>query len=153
MSLIIEYLSVSFPVKQNISAENINSYICKVILPEVNSINQEEPSFYNTIPNQAVFPGEIEGAYFGCEEAFGEFYQKEATIEDFAYYALEAGNLTIKAATENTQCQLTRYIAWKLFCEFSEEDFFRSNAIYQDNWGCWNSNSTVSREAIEYFEA
>jgi hypothetical protein len=148
MSLIIENLTVSYEIPEGTSEDDINSFLEGVVIPEINSINEEKPSYFKTVPNQAPYPDDHKDAYFSCEQAFDEFYGNPARLEDILRYELSGCTIYWKAETDNSVCDLTRYLAWRTFTHFGKESTFVSLAIYEDMWETWHARGVVGLDAL-----
>lgn len=123
------------------------------MLPEINSIREEDPSFYSTIPNQAKPPeATADNVYFECETAFGEFWgDSVAKLKDVQRYHLSGDTITWSYSTMDQLCYLTRYLAWKILVEFGAGDTFTSEMTTQSIYETCTDISVVDRNAIEVF--
>jgi len=148
MSLIIVTEIIECSLVDDVGKDDIDKFICDDVIPEVNSINEDEPSFYDNVPSQSKDYSTYPNAYFVCEDAFDDFWQRQATLDDLSLYELSDGKIIWKAETCNSISSLTRYLAWKVFCRFSNEKVFISTEIYQDQWGISSDRYQVDRNAI-----
>jgi hypothetical protein len=148
MGLIVEYLRISYELVPHANESAIRNFLEMVVIPEVNSINSEEPEYIKAVPNQANPTARRRYAYFDCGEAFDCFYEEPAMLSDLERYEIRENTINWKSECENTTCDLTRYLAWKIFCEFGIGDTFESTATYQDKWDIWQSIHIVGRDAL-----
>jgi hypothetical protein len=151
MSLIIEYLNIDHPLQDGVSSEAIKAFLQEEVLPEINSINQKEPTFYTSVPNQSRDGEFVKDAYFDCGEAFDIFYESPATINDLMHYSVNDGTIRWCAESENGTCNFTRYLAWKVFCQFGVGDTFFSKVANEDMFGVSMGVSIVGRNGLETY--
>jgi hypothetical protein len=148
MGLIIEYLSISYELAPHANESAIRNFLESVVIPEVNSINAEEPAYIKTVPNQTKLAQQEVNTYFDCADAFDCFYRDPATPKDLERYEINGNKIIWSWASENVVCHLTRYLSWKFFCELGVGETFESVATYQDKWETWHSIQIVGRDAL-----
>jgi hypothetical protein len=151
MSLIIEYLNIDHPLQDGVSGEVIEAFFQEEVLPEINSINEQEPSFYASVPNQSKDGEFVKDAYFDCSAAFDIFYESPATINDLKHYTISGDAIHWCAESENGTCNLTRYLAWKVFCKFGVGETFFSKVANEDMCGVSTDISIVGRNGLETY--
>lgn len=151
MSLNIEYLDVDHSLQDGVSDEVIEAFLQEEVLPEINSINEQEPSFYTSVPNQSREIMFVADAYFNCLDAFDGFYESPATIDDLKHYSISGDAIRWRAESENGTCNLTRYLAWKVFCKFGVGETFFSKVTNEDMCGVSMNVSIVDRNGLEKY--
>lgn len=151
MSLNVEYLDVDHSLQDGVSDEAIEAFLQEEVLPEINSINEQEPSFYISVPNQSRDGDFIKDAYFDCGEAFDVFYEAPATIDDLKHYSISGDVIRWRAESENGTCNLTRYLVWKVFCKFGVGETFFSKVTNEDMCGVSMNVSIVGRNGLETY--
>jgi hypothetical protein len=153
MTTIVEYLKITYSLCKQLSESELDYYLANTVLPEINSIREDDPSFYSTIPSQAKPPQiPADNVYFECETAFGDFWgESYAALEDVKRYQLSEETITWTHSTMDQLCHLTRYLAWKVFTEFGVGDTFTSEMTTQSIYATCTDISVVDRNAIEVF--
>lgn len=147
MSSIYEDLQISYGLRPGITEADIEAYLRYQLLPEINRTVEEDLACYQQgISQESAVKPTQEDCYFEIDDALDEFYNAPATLEDLQKHRIEDGCLYLKAETENTQCHLTRYLAWKLFVEFGVGDTFVSTTISDDGYHQSGYRVTVTRD-------
>jgi hypothetical protein len=152
MGAIFEDLRISYPVKEEISTDRIDAFIEECVVSEINRINSDPEMLSAVIKDEKAKRLTDYCCFFNLEEACSEYEDEEIGISDLLSYSLEGGRLSFEADTENSTSYITRYLAWKLFCEFGINDSFVSYSHYQDRFDRWTSRVIVDRSGCARYE-
>jgi len=145
MGAIFEDLRISYPVKEDISTDRINTFIEECIASEINRINSDPEMLNAVIEDEEAKRLSKSCCFFNLEDACSEYEDEEVGISSLPSYLLEDGRLSFEADSENSTSEITRYLAWKLFCEFGSSDSFVSYSHYQDRFDRWSYRVIVDR--------
>jgi len=145
MGAIFEDLRISYPVKEEISTDQIDAFIEECVASEINRINSDPEALSAVIKDEKAKRLSDYCYFFKLEEACCEYEGEEIGISDLPSYSLEHGRLSFEADSENSTSDVTRYLAWKLFCEFGINDSFVSYSYYQDRFDRWTYRVIVDR--------
>ncbi len=151
MGLIIECLDIAYAVEDFVREQDVGRYLVDEVAPEINSIRDEFPLFFKTIPNQSPEGATSSNTFFDCSNIFWDFYDSPATLKDLKNYEFINGKVCWHDETENGPGELTRYLAWKVFCKFGVGDTFISNVTSEDMWSVDNDASIVDRNGLETY--